>query len=497
MVHTVESIEKIKPEPYVVEKIVVRNNVHQSGVEILLEKPVAMNIENIREVQVPINYFVDREVPRNLYTEKVVEVRTIVDNIKTVELEGAEKVVAITNIKPEVVQVKEEVIKYLNQEVEKRLTTQVPVRETQIDIIEGPERQVLVKELEETRINTVEPVYVEKVVERVILLPQILEVLKNVHHLSEDVTLAGLGVALGVSVEVHTQDYVKLCESMRGALEGLLVSLRASKSPESIALLELVQKLLPMIVNLIKFPTIVQVPHEVEKIVEREKIVKVPTRDQEAINLSLASSVLIEKLIGELKRLRGVPGIKLQLDKDVQDIFFVELKPIENMDDKLKQFMNIVVQKFHALGSWSDDHSFMLNGFLQERFLMAGIIKEANEKLDSLRRQLDKSDSDQIQMSEAITRLNIHNIGLRKSLEELVLSLQELNAKDVDPKVKVTLEGLALRGRTVLDSDLSLELDRIFDSHSRSSSFVSSLETERLRVQLRNYESEIASFQGG
>ena len=100
-------------------------------------------------------------------------------------------------------------------------------------------------------------------------------------------------------------------------------------------------------------------------------------------------------------------------------------------------------------------------------------------------------------MSEAITRLNIHNIGLRKSLEELVLSLQELNVKDVDPKVKVTLEGLALRGRTVLDSDLSLELDRIFDSHSRSSSFVSSLETERLRVQLRNYESEIASFQGG
>jgi hypothetical protein len=52
--------------------------------------------------------------------------------------------------------------------------------------------------------------------------------------------------------------------------------------------------------------------------------------------LSLASSVLIEKLIVELKRLRKLPGVKLELDKDVEDIFFVELKPIENMDQKLQ-----------------------------------------------------------------------------------------------------------------------------------------------------------------
>jgi len=90
---------------------------------------------------------------------------------------------------------------------------------------------VLVTEKEETRTNTSEPVYVEKIVERVILLPQILEVLKNVHHISEDVTLTGLGVALGVNIEVHTQDYVKLCESLRDALESLLASLRTSNSP--------------------------------------------------------------------------------------------------------------------------------------------------------------------------------------------------------------------------------------------------------------------------
>jgi hypothetical protein len=81
----------------------------------------------------------------------------------------------------------------------------------------------------------------------------------------------------------------------------------------------------------------------------------------------------------------------LELDKDVEDVFFVELKPIENMNERLQQFMKIVVQKFNSLGNWSEDHSFMLNSFLQERFLMAGIITEANQKIESLKRSLEKS----------------------------------------------------------------------------------------------------------
>lgn len=406
----------------------------------------------------PVNYFVDREIPRNITTEKVVEVRTIVDNIKEVQLEGAEKVVQVSTTEPKMMTVKEEVVKFISQEVEKRLTTQIPIKEIQIETVEGPGEKLIVKEFEETRTTVSEPVYVEKIVERVILMPQILEVLKNVHHISEDISLAGLGVLLGTSVEVHTQDYVKLCEGLRGGLEGLLASLKALKTPESKALIELIQSLLPMVINLIKFPTIVQVPKEVEKIVEKEKIVMVPTRDQESINMSLATSVLVEKLITELKRLRGVPGVKLELDREVQDIFFAELKPIENMDDRLKQFMTIVLQKFHALGSWSDDHSFMLNSFLQERFLMAGIIKESNEKLEGLRSALEKSESEQIEMSEAIARLNIHNLSLRKNLEDLLSNAQGIIARDSDSKVRPAIESLILRGRGAMEA----ELDKIF-----------------------------------
>jgi len=86
VVPVVQTIEKIKPEPYVVEKIVVCNDVHQSGVEILVERPVPIITEVIREVQVPTNYFMEKEVPHTIYTEKIVEVRTVVDNIKEVPL---------------------------------------------------------------------------------------------------------------------------------------------------------------------------------------------------------------------------------------------------------------------------------------------------------------------------------------------------------------------------------------------------------------------------
>lgn len=42
LVHSVDTIEKIRPEPYVVEKLVIKNDIHQAGVEIVLEKAVPM-----------------------------------------------------------------------------------------------------------------------------------------------------------------------------------------------------------------------------------------------------------------------------------------------------------------------------------------------------------------------------------------------------------------------------------------------------------------------
>ncbi len=77
---------------------------------------------------------------------------------------------------------------------------------------------------------------------------------------------------------------------------------------------------------------IIAVPQE--KIVEREvdRAVLVPTKDSEIIKNELAMSILIEKLIIEIKRIKKENNnVKLGLDEDVTLLFFTELYDQQNL----------------------------------------------------------------------------------------------------------------------------------------------------------------------
>lgn len=50
----------------------------------------------------------------------------------------------------------------------------------------------------------------------------------------------------------------------------------------------------------------------------------------------------------------------------------------EDLNSQLKTFSDAIYRKFHSLGEWTTDHQLMLNSFLQERFVMANIVKSAN-----------------------------------------------------------------------------------------------------------------------
>jgi hypothetical protein len=66
----------------------------------------------------------------------------------------------------------------------------------------------------------------------------------------------------------------------------------------------------------ILFPRIVQVPKEVvvEKIVEKDRIVQLPTQDERSIKMELTLSLLVEKLILELKKIKKTnPSLNLDL----------------------------------------------------------------------------------------------------------------------------------------------------------------------------------------
>jgi hypothetical protein len=136
----------------------------------------------------------------------------------------------------------------------------------------------------------------------------------------------------------------------------------------------------------ILFPRIVEVPKIVEKIVEVEKdrLVQLPKQDDRSLKMELSLSLLVEKLILELKRIKQEnPKVNFNLEDDVRLIFFTELdgpgRALEgDLSLKLKSFSDSVNRRFESLGSWSNDHQLMLNSFLQERFLMANLVKNAN-----------------------------------------------------------------------------------------------------------------------
>lgn len=54
---------------------------------------------------------------------------------------------------------------------------------------------------------------------------------------------------------------------------------------------------------------------------------------------------------------------------------------------QLKDFEHSLDKKFSKMGGWSKDHQLMLKSFLEERFVLANIVKNANEEIKVSRKQ--------------------------------------------------------------------------------------------------------------
>lgn len=233
------------------------------------------------------------------------------------------------------------------------------------------------------------PYILEKIVEKIVVMPQIVEVLKYVHEVIEE---DSLGVVLEKDVATHEQRYKMLSKDLKINLDVLLAELRKIKNtnPNIKIQIEIIEKFLSELEQFILYPRIVQVPKEriVEKVIEKEKLVFLPTQDERSLKMELTLSLLVEQLIVEMKRIKkDQPSVNFQLEDDVKLIFFSELetgsKTVgEDFNTKLKSFSDSVYRKFQALGNWSMDHQMMLNSFLQERFLMANLIKNANLEIE-------------------------------------------------------------------------------------------------------------------
>lgn len=109
-------------------------------------------------------------------------------------------------------------------------------------------------------------------------------------------------------------------------------------------------------------------------------------------------SILVEKLILELKRIRKEnPNVKLSLDDDVLLVFFTELYNEQsltisaNFSQSLKEYTQSAISKFTKMGgNWTNDHELMLNTILEERFAMANLVKQANLEIEKVKAISDK-----------------------------------------------------------------------------------------------------------
>ena len=87
--------------------------------------------------------------------------------------------------------------------------------------------------------------------------------------------------------------------------------------------IEIIEAFLIELDKIVQFARIVQV--EKEKIVEKERNVPVlvPTKDSVSIRNELSLSLLVEKLVAELKRIKKTnSSMRFELDDEVQLIFF-------------------------------------------------------------------------------------------------------------------------------------------------------------------------------
>lgn len=173
----------------------------------------------------------------------------------------------------------------------------------------------------------------------------------------------------------------------------MLVELRRLRNsqPSLKNAIDLLEGYLLDLSRLVSSQRILTVPAEriVDKVVKSP--VLVPTQDAASLRNELALSLLVEKLILELKRLKKEqPGLKLTLDDDIQMMFFGELggqfgqfgqfSSSPELQQQLRKFLDSMNTRLSTLGpNWTNSHDLMLSTILQERFILGNLVKSANE----------------------------------------------------------------------------------------------------------------------
>lgn len=98
----------------------------------------------------------------------------------------------------------------------------------------------------------------------------------------------------------------------------------------------------------------------------------------------------------------------------------------ENINKQISDFTNSVQAKFSQMGGWTRDHQLMLNSFLQERFLMANVVKSSNETIKKTKAISDKRLEELRKSKEERESMAI----IMKSMQDMMPGFMELADKE-------------------------------------------------------------------
>ena len=446
----------------------------------MVEKIQVVNIETVVPQLVRVNEIIEKVVekivPVTVYEEVPVEVKVIEEKVVQVAVTRVDKQ-PVEVVREKVTEVSkmvktENVVNRIEKEVQlvdRVEKSQVPVYTTVEKIVEIPQIQ-------------------EKIVERIVILPQIVEVLKYVHEIAET---DSLGLAVGVDIVEQERRYKEIYGVARNQLTVFLAELKRlrSSSPALAGQIDLLEKYLLDFDRLAAVQRIVAVDRE--KIVEKDvtRPVLVPTKDSETVRNELALSLLAEKLIAEIKRIkRENPTVGLKLDSDVGLVFFPELFDKQNIaagsfEASLRNYTLKATEKLQKIGGgWSADHELILSTVLADRFVYANLVRQANIEIEKAK---GISDSRATTLREREDQLQHAN----KLLGDTQRALRDLLANNPTYSGNATITKLADNINTYLVSGLGANYNEPLRIISE---FVGSGNNwDRLASHLREREAEL------
>lgn len=191
--------------------------------------------------------------------------------------------------------------------------------------------------------------------------------------------------------------------------------------------IEIIEAFLIELDKIVQFARIVQI--EKEKIVEKDRNIPilVPTKDSVSIRNELSLSILVEKLVAELKRIKkNNSSVRIELDEDVQLIFFSEFLDGkagnlgEELNKQLVSYRESVYNNLLRVGkTWGTDHEAIFNTVLQERFMMANMIQQANLEIERSKAISDARIEAFRKMKSAYESVQGQYVGLEKEINDL------------------------------------------------------------------------------